>query len=194
MRCGVRILRGRKGYTIIELMVMFTILAVVSLVLIQGFPFLLEKSRDRRRRYDLSLLRHMVELYRADNGTYPIVPGGGWIFLYPGKFQAEQIPNPPNPPDRNFVPGVVPNYYETLPQDPNPGASTDETCAALGYERNIGYYSDPEGSKYKLISVCANEAGPISQDDPLRDPEHCPPPLCYAWAVASDLSILEGSY
>ena len=64
-----------------------------------------------------------------------------------------------------YVPGMVPNYFDTLPVDPNPGASVIPGCTALNWDKNIAYFSN--GDHYKIIYNCASETYNYDPHKPL---------------------------
>jgi len=81
----------------------------------------------------------------------------------------------------NYVPGMVPNYFQTLPVDPLPGASTISGCAALGYDRNIAYFSN--GEYYKLVYHCSSETEDYDPAGMFYDPARPD----WAWSVSNDM-------
>lgn len=176
-------LRRRDGFTLMELMITLFIMAVLASLVTQGLPFLKEKTRDRTRIYELSNLKRVIELYKSDNNAYPASLSGlayNNFFTTNDAFAAGYSPAQITP---NYVPGVVPTYYEALPVDPLPGASADPTCQALGYQKNIAYFSN--GDHYKLVYNCASERG-IVPSDSFADPARCLMGYCWAWAVSDD--------
>ena len=73
-------LMNRKGFTLVESMVVFAIIAVLASLLTQALPFLRENTRDSRRLYELDNLRRQIELYKNENGQYPATDSGGGVF------------------------------------------------------------------------------------------------------------------
>ncbi len=60
-----------KGFSLVELLVVITIVGILSaggLVLYTSFN---KQSRDARRKGDLEQIRAAVEIYRSNNGVYP---------------------------------------------------------------------------------------------------------------------------
>lgn len=62
----------KKGYTLIELVVAITIIALLFTAGVVSYTKANERSRDARRMSDLEQVRSALEMYRADNGSYPI--------------------------------------------------------------------------------------------------------------------------
>jgi len=102
----------RTGFTLIELLVAMTIVAILMGIALVSFQGARKSSRDGKRKADLEQVRSALEMYRADNGGYPVgsLSSGG-----------------------NILP------YMTIPDDPVPGRKyiyssdgvTYNLCAAL---------------------------------------------------------------
>lgn len=67
-----------RGYTLIELLVAATLLAVLSVVGVVAYTNINERSRDTKRTSDIEQLRSALEIYRSDNGYYPNANPGSW--------------------------------------------------------------------------------------------------------------------
>lgn len=63
--------RSRSGFTIIELMVVVTIIAILASIAIVALERGRLQARDAKRKADLSLISGAMETYRADNKVYP---------------------------------------------------------------------------------------------------------------------------
>jgi len=59
------------GFTMIELLVAATILAVISGIALVSFSSANIRVRDGKRKGDLEQVRSALELYRSDIGSYP---------------------------------------------------------------------------------------------------------------------------
>ncbi len=173
------------GFTLLEMMIVLAVLGVLLLIISQGLPFLKEKSRDSARVAALANLKRVIELYRQDTGAYPTGVGGGNFYYFtdndalvsgfsgsPGTIAIT----------RDYIPNIVPTYYEILPIDPAPGASSMPGCT--GFNRNWAYFSN--GEHYKLVVNCAAESGLIDPAHPFADPDWCFGGACQAWAIYDD--------
>ncbi|PUE26445.1 type II secretion system protein [Limnohabitans sp. Jir72] len=60
-----------QGFTLIELMVVFAIVALLSSIAVPKYFTSLQKSRESVLRYDLSVMRESIDKYFSDNGSYP---------------------------------------------------------------------------------------------------------------------------
>lgn len=65
-------LSKNKGFTFIELMVVISIIAVLFGAGIATYTSANKRSRDARRKSDLEQVRSALEMFRADEGSYPI--------------------------------------------------------------------------------------------------------------------------
>jgi general secretion pathway protein G len=59
------------GFTMIELLVVATIIIVLSAIGLVSYRTANIKARDGKRKGDLEQVRSALELYRSDEGTYP---------------------------------------------------------------------------------------------------------------------------
>lgn len=59
------------GFTLVELMVVVTIIGILAAVGMASFSQTGKKSRDATRKADLETVRQALMLYQADNGCFP---------------------------------------------------------------------------------------------------------------------------
>ena len=74
MELPVQILRRRteqKGFTLIELLVVIAIISILSTLLMVNFIAVRQRGRDAERKSDLRQIQSALELYRADQDSYP---------------------------------------------------------------------------------------------------------------------------
>lgn len=64
--------RGGAGFTLVELLIVIAIIGILSTVLMVNFVGIRERARDAKRKSDLRQMQAALELYRTDNGAYPI--------------------------------------------------------------------------------------------------------------------------
>lgn len=69
----------RKGFTLIEVLVAATIIAILISIGVVSYASVNKRSRDAKRKSDIEQLRSALEMYRADNDSYPNVGGGSWV-------------------------------------------------------------------------------------------------------------------
>lgn len=72
----------RGGFTIIELLIVIVIIAVLASITIVAYNGIQGRSRDARRMQDLSLIMQGLEIYKTNNGSYPVATfitgAAGW--------------------------------------------------------------------------------------------------------------------
>ncbi len=63
--------KRKRGFTLIELLVVVTIIGLLASAGVVMYNSFLKKSRDERRKLDLSNIRIALEAYKSDNDSYP---------------------------------------------------------------------------------------------------------------------------
>lgn len=80
----------QQGFTLIELVVVVSILAILGGALIPRITERMAKSRDARRLSDIQAVRTAIEAYYLDKGEFPMAntnPAyGGWDVSHDGNF------------------------------------------------------------------------------------------------------------
>lgn len=64
----------QKGFTLIELLVVLAIIGMVTSLVMVNILGARERGRDATRKSDLRALQAYMEMYRADQGSYPSSP------------------------------------------------------------------------------------------------------------------------
>lgn len=67
----------KKGFTLLELLVVISIIAVLLAISVGAFISARATSRDSKRKIDLEQMRGGLELFKADKGAYPNASNGG---------------------------------------------------------------------------------------------------------------------
>jgi general secretion pathway protein G len=93
--------RRRRGFTLIELMLVMVIIAILAAIIIPKFAGRSEQARVTRVIADLATLKQGLQAFEIDNGRYPTQDEG---------LQA-LVTNPGNLPDWHA-------YLDKLPMDP----------------------------------------------------------------------------
>lgn len=68
----------KNGFTLIEVLVAVTIIAVLVSIGVVSYGSVNKRSRDAKRKGDVEQLRSALEMYRSDNGYYPNAGSGSW--------------------------------------------------------------------------------------------------------------------
>lgn len=69
-------MRNAKGFTLLEVLVSATIIAVLTSIGVVSYSSVNKRSRDVKRKADLEQIRSALEMYRADHGAYPNIGSG----------------------------------------------------------------------------------------------------------------------
>lgn len=114
-----------KAFTLVELLVVVTIIALLTVVAALNYEKAKAKSRDAQRKSDLTKISMALESYKADNKQY-IATNNVYILAN----------------STNMTPLTSGGYISSTPTDP---LNVD----SYKYQ----YKSDTDGSQYKLITL-----------------------------------------
>lgn len=64
---------AQRGFTLIELLIVIAIVGILAALIFSNFVGVRQRARDSQRKSDLRQIQTALELYRADQGTYPSV-------------------------------------------------------------------------------------------------------------------------
>ena len=147
-------MKRQAGFTIIEMLIVVTILAMLAGVLV---PILQEgqsTARDSRRMADLRSVQTALADYYRDNGLYPTT-AGEW------SGDARDVGNNGYAED-GYIPGLVPDFLTALPSDPD-SQYPNETC---------GYMYKSNGTDYKFVlDETPEDPDSFAEGFPFYDPQ-----------------------
>jgi len=152
----------QSGFTIIEMLIVVTILAMLAGILIPVLEDAAASSRDSRRGSDLKTMQTALASFHRVNGAYPNT-SGAW------QGDASGVGSNNGYDATGYVPGLVPNFMPALPKDPSP----DLPNATEGYQ----YRSD--GIDYKFVALGGPETFPTG--NPFFDPTRA----ATAWQIST---------
>jgi type II secretion system protein G len=129
---------SKRGFTLIELVVVISILAILSGVLVPRVTNHMKSARDARRLADIKTIRNAVEQYYMDKGEFPKANAnssyGGWDVSH----------------DDDFVRVLMDSgYLEEMPQDP----INDATYHYRYYLYNQGAYNCKGSTKFYVLGI-----------------------------------------
>lgn len=95
---------NKKGFTLIEIMVVITIIAILAVTSFSTYEGTKASARDGRRKADLETLRGAFELYYADAKEYPTaLPDCNQPLTYNSSTYLEKTPcDPANPTTQKY--------------------------------------------------------------------------------------------
>ena len=131
-------MQGKRGFTLIELLVVIAIIALLSSVVLASLNTARSKARDAKRLADLRQVQNALELYRNDNGQYPIASciSSPWWNCWGSSGEARLVPS---------------TYLSNMPQDPLFGDFGGACSRPTDGSRLYAYYSD-NGQRYLLVT------------------------------------------
>ncbi len=121
----------KQGFTLIEILVVATIIALLAGGAAVTYSQFSRQSRDAKRKADLEEVRAALEMYRSTNNTYP---NGNWSNL-------------------SILTGTT-KYIQSLPTDPKSGYTYAYSGTASDY--TLGAYLEGGGTACGLSCGTAN--------------------------------------
>lgn len=135
-----------KGFTLVELLVVISIIALLSSIVLASVNTARSRSRDAQRRLAIRQIQTALELYYHQNGSYPISggatsPNGSWSTSNDSSWITLQTALAP--------------YIISLPTDPKQDSSGSPVVSGASYAMAYSYFSIaykgcPAGSYYLL--------------------------------------------
>lgn len=143
------------GFTLIEILVVITILAILMVLAFASYETAQRQARDTKRKSDLVAISRALEQYRVDNGKY--LTQTAWSDASSWT---------------TFATYLSPSYMAQVPKDPKNGGS--------GRAENwyvYGYVALNSGARYRLCANLENNSDSARNVDYPTVPTHTPAPL-----------------
>ncbi len=145
-------LKKFQGFTLIEILVVITIIALLTSTAAITYSQLGKQSRDAKRKADLEQIRAALEMYRSDESG-----GNGSYFTYSGSCAGSGV--------SSFLVG---NYIGSIPSDPksntyNYYCSIGTSTYSLGAYMETGPVSTGCNSYSCGTASCNYCVGPYGQ-------------------------------
>lgn len=139
-----------SGFTLIEILVVATIIVLLTSIASVVYTQFTKQSRDARRKLDLGQIASALEMYRSNNSTYPT----SLNTLTSGTVYINSIPTDPLA-SQGYV-----YQYTALPG----GCTTNCYDYVVGaYLENSSTCSSPPGGACKGAGACNYCLGPYGQ-------------------------------
>ena len=165
-------LKSRKGFSLVELLVVITIIAILSVVAYTAVGGQTNAARDAKRKQDITTIQSALQLYYSEFNSYPSAPLTNGINdnpatstgLIPKRFLSS-IPKDPNGKDYAYQIDSTDDGYilgATLENDGQMknfeayivGTSDYPLKTTLASGTNLGFYMDDSGAT-PVLTKCA---------------------------------------
>ena len=145
----------QQGFTLVEIIVVVTIISLLSGVSFFAYGEASKKTRDKDRQADLRTLQAAVELYKQKNGRYPAgcstTSGSAWSGQIGTVYACADGSN-------QYIVGLAPAYIPKMPYD----RRLNDTDSGYVYSTNT------DGTVYKIEAKKTVESETVTWDHPLR--------------------------
>ena len=141
-------MQRQAGFTIVEMLIVVTILALLAGVLVPVLNDSAATSRDARRSADLKAVQSALEAFKRVNGEYPTTDDS---------WSVENGTNK-NYGANGYIKDLVPTFLPALPKDPNEKTE-------FGTD---GYSYRSDGTDFKFLAKSTPESFPAG--NPFYDP------------------------
>lgn len=98
--------KHNKGFTLIEILIVISIIGVLSSLTLLGLGTFRASGRDVRRVTDLRQITNALELYYAKTGSYPSTIGWETEILKANGGVIDSLPKDPNDPATKYAYGL----------------------------------------------------------------------------------------
>ncbi len=130
----------KKGFTLIELMVVIAIIGVLASIIVAGLSNAKASGRDARRISDIKNIQISLALYYNDNNKYP-------VDIY-----------------QNAPVGLVGTYMSKVPNDPSGTGNTPYTYVGITASGNNCNNINTPPIKYHLGAVLESNSPSLNED------------------------------
>lgn len=141
----------KKGFTLVELMVVITVIAILMTIAIVSFTRIQKQSRDTKRKADIRTLETALQAYYTEFQVYPVSTTAA--------------------PASSVLTALAPNYIPSIPTAPLGSTSTNGNTEYMYVTDNTGFtYSlcttlETASTSGKLWVVSTSNAGGFGTSD-----------------------------
>lgn len=125
----------KRGYTLIELLIVIAIIGILTAILTTNLQSVRARARDTRRKQDLSTIQQALRLYYHDNQSFPVTANTTWntsaTITYLSTIPTDPSSTPTSPIPYNYVSdGTTYILYASLENTSDPDlADSQARCS-----------------------------------------------------------------
>ncbi len=152
------VFKNNKGFTLIELLTVISIISILTALLTVSFVSVSQRGRDGQRKSNIRQIQAALELFRADNNSYPQTVSNtigvsnasvacGASFVFSSITYMQKMPCDPKTEGLKY-------FYLSTPSGCSPGSAT--LCTGYTLASCIDNSGDKEvGTKPPQMTVCS---------------------------------------
>lgn len=137
-------MKKTAAFTLIEILVVVTIIALITAVASVTYTQLGKQSRDTKRKADLEQIRAALEMYRADNSAYTAVAYTGSCAGFAGLTAPtkyiEIMPSDPKSTSNYYCEIATNDYLVGAKLEVATGGNTCGSCGGVACDYCLGPY------------------------------------------------------
>jgi len=142
----------KNGFTLIEILVVITIIGILSSILYASFGGARDEARNKSIQAEIKEVQLALELYKAQYGQYPATPSGACST--PVGATAKKANSTNASCTSGYIESLVPDYISVLPSHE---LSANPSC-------NISYQVANDGSWYKLTAERCHAGATVASE------------------------------
>lgn len=147
--------RTNSGFSLVELLVVVSIVSILSAVMYFNISAGSAQSRDVERKADLRTVAAALELYKNKNGRYPAGCRGATLVHNITVWSGQSGTNYACPSGNQYIVGLAPEFIPSLPTDPR----------LNGTDSGYVYTVNNSGSVYKMMALNTVETESVVKGD-----------------------------
>lgn len=155
MRLMPKVLPSKNGFTLVELLIVMSIIGVLATLIIGSFASSQIRGRDAQRKSDLKQIGGALELFYGDHGQYPGSDGSGKIMACPFSASGSSACTW----GTGELSDTKTTYFKVVPGDPSTGTNYFYRTVDPPTNQKYQIYARLENTQDKQIIVTSYLCG-----------------------------------